>query len=178
MDIMTREVPQEVVLRGEGLAGMAPGDFDNLVRRLGKQGIDVVTSDGLVDQDEVTREFFGRSPEEVAEDLLDKTLVVGSKNGVITKVLPQTQADNGNWLARPLFGAYPVDAYAAPYRGNHLLFLRTGLTDTCVRIEGIATPRKSYPRPGLVSKALGITRERTGNVSFDGEETVSIDWIS
>jgi len=175
---MARDNPEELVLRGEGLTGMGPEAFDNLVRRLGKQGIDVVASDGLVDQDEVTREFFGRSPEEVAEDLIDKTLVVGNKKGVITKVLPQSQAQNGNWLDRPLFGAYPVDVYAAPYRGNRLLFLRTGETDTCVRIDGLATPRKSYPRPGLVSKALGITRERTGNLSFDGEETVSIDWIS
>jgi hypothetical protein len=175
---MAGEVPHEVVLRGEGLAGMPPEAFENLVRRLGKQGIDVVASDGLVDQDEVTREFFGRSPEDVAEDLISKTLIVGSKGGVVTKVKPQTQADNDNWLDRPLFGAYPVDVYAAPYRGNHLLFLRTGLTDTCVRIDGLATPRKSYPRPGLVTKALGITRERTGNVTFDGEETVRIDWIS
>lgn len=175
---MTGEIPKEVVLRGEGLSGMEPEAFDNLVRRLGKHGIDVIAPDGLVDQDEVTREFFGRSPEEVAEDLIDKTLVVGNKQGAITKVLPQTQADNGNWLERPLFGAYPVDAYAAPYRGNHLLFLRTGLIDTCVRIDGISTPRKSYPRPGLASKALGITRERTGNVTFDGDSTVRIDWIS
>ena len=175
---MAAELPGELMLRGEGLANMTKDNLDALVRRLGKQGIEVFASDGLVNQDEVTREFFGRSPEEIAEDLIDKTLVVGSKNGVITKVLPQTQADNGNWLDRPLFGAYPVDAYAAPYRGNHLLFLRTGLTDTCVRIDGLATPRKSYPRPGLVSKALGIIRERTGNVSFDGEEKVSINWIS
>jgi hypothetical protein len=172
------EIPGELMLRGEGLANMTQDNLDVLVRKLGKQGIEVFSRDGLISQDEVTREFFGRSPEEVAEDLLDKTLVIGSKNGVITKVIPQTQADNGNWLDRPLFGAYPVDAYAAPYRGNHLLFLRTGIIDTCVRIDGIATPRKSYPRPGLVAKALGIARERTGNVSFDGDETISINWIS
>jgi hypothetical protein len=175
---MSAEVPGALVIRGEGLANMTQDNLDALVRRLGKQGIEVFASDGLVNQDEVTREFFRRSPEEVAEDLIDKTIVVGSKKGNITKVLPQTQADNGNWLDRPLFGAYPVDVYVAPYRGNHLLFLRTGLTDTCVRIDGLATPRKSYPRPGLVSKALGITKERTGNVSFDGDETVNINWIS
>ena len=175
---MAGEVPQEVVLRGEGLTSMSPEAFDGLVRCLGKQGIDVVASDGLVDQDEVTRQFFGRSPEEVADDLLDKTLSVGNRHGVITKVRPQTQADNGNWLDRPLFGQFPVDAYAAPYRGHHLLFLRTGLTDTCVRIDGMDTSRMSYPRPGLVSKALGINRERTGNVYFDGNETVTIEWTS
>ena len=173
-----KEMPGELVLRGEGLTNMTQDSLDVLVRRLGKQGIEVFSQDGLISQDEVTREFFGRSPEEVAEDLIDKTLVVGSKNGVITKVLPQSQAENGNWLDRPLFGSYPVDAYAAPYRGFHLLFLRTGQRDTCVRINGIETARKSYTGPGVVSKALGITRERTGNVSFDGDETITIGWIS
>jgi hypothetical protein len=172
------DAPRELFLRGEALYNMPSDRLDSLVRSLGKQGIDVVAHDGLIDQDEVTREFFGRSPEEVAEDLIGKTLAVGTRQGIVTEVLPQSQAENGHWLDRPLFGAYPVDAYAAPYRGIHLLFLRTGETDTCVRINGIETARKSYLRPGLVSKALGISRERTGNVSFDGEETVSIDWIS
>ncbi|HUC95341.1 MAG TPA: hypothetical protein VMR76_00085 [Candidatus Saccharimonadia bacterium] len=169
----------ELVIRGEGLSGMSTESLEALTRQLGRQGIDVVASDGRIDQDDVTRDFFGRSPEEVAEGLIDKTLVVGNKRGVITAVLPQLSADNGNWLDRPLFGSYPVDAYVTPpYRGYNLLFLRTGLVDTCVRIDGLDTARKSYPRPGLVTKALGITRERTGNVAFDGEDTVSIDWIS
>lgn len=175
---MAGETPREVVLRGEGLAEMQPEAFDSLVRRLGRQGIDVVAADGLVDQDEVTRQFFGRSPEEVAEDLIDMNLVIGAKHGVVTKVKPQTQADNGNWLDKPLFGPYPVDAYASPYRGHHLLFLRTGLEDTCVRIDGLQTARKSYPRPALAAKALGINRERTGNVRFDGNETVTVEWTT
>jgi hypothetical protein len=174
---MSKEIPSELMLRGEGLAHLDPDSLEVLVRQLGRQGIEVFASDGLVRQDETTREFFGRTPEEVAEDLIGKTLAVGSKQGTITEVLPQSQAENGNWLDRPLFGTYPVDAYAAPYRGFHLLFLRTGQQDTCVRINGIETVRKSYKGPGVVSKALGINRERTGNVSIDGQ-TVTIDWIS
>lgn len=171
------EVPSEVMLRGEGLADMSPEQFDALVRRLGKQGIDVVTAEGLAEQDAVTREFFGGSPEAVAEDLIDKSLVIGDRHGTITAALPRTERDNANWLHKPLFGPYPVDVYASPFRGSYLLFLRTGQPNTCVRIDGLETARKSLHRPGLVSKYLGIKSERTGNVAYDGRETVTISWL-
>ncbi len=171
-----KEVPIELLLRGEGLAEMSAQQLDSLVLRLGKQGIDVVSADGLVDQDEATIEFFGRTPEAVAEDLIGKQLFIGSKHAEITAVLPQTAKENSKWLDKPLFGPYPVDVYVSPYRGSHLLFMRTGALNSCVRIDGVETSRNSYPRPGQVAKYFGANSERTGNVILVGDDSVVVDW--
>lgn len=121
--------------------------------------------------------FFQRSPRQVAPDLVGKTLQVGNKKGIITKVLPQYADDNKNWTDRPIFGPHPVDVYVAPYRGTHLLFLRTGTpgTNTCVRIDGLETRSTAARTAGQVCKALGITSERTGKLSLSGD-LVSLSW--
>jgi 3-methyladenine DNA glycosylase Mpg len=121
--------------------------------------------------------FFRRSPWDVANGLAGKTLKVGDKEGTITRVKPQYPADNANWTDRPLFGPHPVDAYVAPYRGAHLLFLRTGTpgTNTCVRIDGIEIGEQACSTPSQVCKALGIDSERTGKVSFS-QNVVSLSW--
>lgn len=121
--------------------------------------------------------FFQRSPREVATALEGKTLQVGNKKGIITKVNPQSPKDNENWTDRPIFGPHPVDVYVAPYRGTHLLFLRTGTpgTNTCVRIDGLETRSKVARTPGQVCKALGITSERTGKLRLWGD-VVSLSW--
>ncbi len=118
--------------------------------------------------------FFARSPRKVATELVGKDLQFGSKQGTILRVLPQSAADNANWIdRRPLFGPRPVDAYAAAYRGHCMLFLRTGANNTCVRIDSISLRGKVFSNPGQVCRALGIKGELTGKVSFNGR-TVSI----
>ena len=109
------------------------------------------------------------APEKVAEDLVGKTIQVGRKRGTITKCLPRTERDNATWLdTRPLFGSKPVDAYVAPYRGSHLLFLRTGERNTCVRIDGITlSDGTKLTGPGQVCKAFGLNVEKSGNVEID-----------
>lgn len=120
--------------------------------------------------------FFARSPQQVADALIGKVLEVGTVKATILDVRPQTPRENASWLdRRPLFGAKPVDAYVAPYRGSHLLFLRTGTRDTCVRIDGISVDGKVFRSPGKVCRALGIKSERSGRVRFNGS-TVSISW--
>jgi 3-methyladenine DNA glycosylase Mpg len=121
--------------------------------------------------------FFARPPLDVAIDLQGKTLRVGNREGIITRVKPQYPADNKNWCDRPLFGPHPVDVYAAPYRGTHLLFLRTGTpdTNTCVRIDGLETKSKAARTPGQVCKALGITSERTGKLHLS-DDVISLIW--
>ena len=122
--------------------------------------------------------FFRRQPFEVAFDLKGKTLQVGSRKGIITKVLPQNQEDNKNWTDRPIFGPRPVDVYVAAYRGAHLLFIRTEMPgmNSCVRIDGLETRSKVCRSPGQVCKALGINSERTGKLSFTGE-VISLSWL-
>src|SRR5262249_23944893 len=110
------------------------------------------------------------SPEQVAEDLVGVDLQIGRTRGEIKRVHPQTAADNANWIERrPLFGTSPVDAYVAPYRGNHMLFLRTGKENTCVRIDQLEIDGVVYKNPGQVCKALGLNEEHTGTVTFDGK---------
>lgn len=109
------------------------------------------------------------APQKVAEDLVGKTIRVGSKRGTITKCLARTESDNATWLVtRPLFGSNPVDVYVAPYRGSHLLFLRTGARNTCVRIDGILlSDGTKCNGPGQVCKAFKLNGEKTGNVEID-----------
>ena len=112
--------------------------------------------------------FFTRSPLDVAIELKGKTLQVGDRKGIITKIKPQYPADNANWTDRPLFGPRPADAYVAPYRGKCLLFLRTGMpgVNTCVRIDGIEMEEHAFSSPSQVCEALGIDSERTGKVHY------------
>ena len=121
--------------------------------------------------------FFQRFPDEVATELIGKTLQVGNRKGVITKVKPQFPKDNENWGDRPIFGPHPVDVYVAEYRGTRLLFLRTGTpgVDTCVLIDGLETRSKVCRTPGQVCEALGIKSERTGKLHFSGD-VVSLSW--
>ena len=113
--------------------------------------------------------FFNRAPATVARELVGKTLQVGEVEGTIMAVLPQTERDNANWIdRRPIFGSKPNDVYVAPYRGTHLLFLRTGAPNTCVRIDAVSVDGKLYSTPGKVCKALRIDSERTGKMSFNG----------
>ncbi len=113
--------------------------------------------------------FFERSPEKVAEDLVGLPLEVGKAKGTIVKVLPQTEQDNANWIdRRPIFGTAPVDAYVAPFRGNHMLFLRTA-PNTCVRIDRLEIDEQVLKNPGQVCKALGLNEELSGSVVFDGK---------
>lgn len=122
--------------------------------------------------------FFADSPDRVAKHLVGKTLRVGRKLGTILKVTPQTQRDNSHWVdSRPLFGSEPVDAYVAAYRGALLLFLRTGKEDTCVRIDQIEKGGEKFSNPTQVCKALGITEEREGWVSYDQRQVVQIRWL-
>ena len=122
--------------------------------------------------------FFTGSPDRVAKRLIGKTLRVGRKLGTILEVTPQDQHDNANWIdSRPLFGSNPVDAYVAPYRGGLLLFLRTGEEDTCVRIDKISIRGETFSNPTQVCKAMGITEEQEGWVSYDGEKIVQIRWL-
>jgi 3-methyladenine DNA glycosylase Mpg len=112
--------------------------------------------------------FFNRSPLDVAIELQGKTLQVGDRKGIITKVKPQYPVDNAHWTDRPLFGPHPADAYVAPYRGKCLLFLRTGTpgVNTCVRIDGLETEDQVLRTPSSVCEALGIDSERTGKVHY------------
>ena len=122
-------------------------------------------------------QFFNGTPEDVAERLWGTRLRVGRIQATILGLLPQTEKDNDHWLdRRPLFGADPVDAYVAPYRGHCMLFLRTGATNTCVRIDGISVGGEVFSNPGQVCKALGIEEEKSGWVSYDGQ-VVQIRWL-
>lgn len=114
-------------------------------------------------------QLLKNAPKRVAQDLVGKTIQVGRKRGTITKVLPRTESDNANWLdTRPLFGSNPVNVYVAPYRGSHLLFLRTGARNTCVRIDGIMLADGTKCNgPGQVCKALNLSDEKAGNVEVD-----------
>lgn len=121
--------------------------------------------------------FFQRATMFVAIELQGMTLQVGDKKATITKVKPQYAKDNENWTDRPLFGPHPVDAYVAPFRGFHLLFLRTGTpgTNTCVRIDGVEIDGQVHSSPAKVCKALGIDSERTGKVHL-AHNVVSLSW--
>lgn len=120
--------------------------------------------------------FFDRSPQKVAEELPGKILQVGKKQATILSAKAQTSKDNANWIdQRPLFGPHPVDAYVAPYRGSHLLFLRTGSVNTCVRIESISIGDRVFTTPGKTCRALGINTERSGKVAFNGR-AVTLRW--
>jgi hypothetical protein len=121
-------------------------------------------------------EFFDRPPNRVARDLVGKLLKVGRIQGTILAVLPQTAKDNERWLdSRPLFGPDAADAYVAPYRGHHMLFLRTGARSTCVRIDQISIRGHVFVNPSQVCSALGLGGERSGSVSFDGQ-LVRVRW--
>jgi hypothetical protein len=114
--------------------------------------------------------FFERTPHKVAKDLVNKELKVGHNKGTIAAAKPQTAEDNASWVGkRPLFGENPVDVYVAPYRGNFMLFLRTGEKNTCVRIDQLELDGVVYKNPGQVCRALGLDEERTGRVAFDGK---------
>lgn len=118
-------------------------------------------------------EFFNRSPEKVAQDLIGKTIKVGQEHGVILKATPQTRKDNQRWLnSKPLFGDNPVDFYVSKYRAALLPFLRTA-PDTCVRIDSINIKGKVFEKPTHVCQALGIDAEATGDITFGGK-TITI----
>lgn len=121
--------------------------------------------------------FFNRGPFEVSTELVGKTLQVGDKQATITKVKPQYAKDNENWTDRPLFGPRPADVYVAPFRGFHLLFLRTGTpgTNTCVRIDGVEIDGQVHSSPAKVCKALGIDSERIGKVHL-AHNVISLSW--
>ena len=114
-------------------------------------------------------EVLKNAPQKVANDLVGMTIQVGARQGTITKCLPRNESDNTSWLkTRPLFGSKPVDVYVAPYRGSHLLFLRTGSPNTCVRIDGILLSDGTEANgPGQVCKAFGLNGEKIGDVDID-----------
>lgn len=115
------------------------------------------------------------SPDVVGNELRGKKLKIGNTVATITDCLPRNREDNIAWLeTKPLFGEKPVDVYVSPYRGSHLLFIRTK-PDTCVRIEGIELKDEQIKGAGRVCKALKIIKERTGNAEYDGE-TLKIRW--
>jgi hypothetical protein len=125
----------------------------------------------------IVHQFFDDTPENVAERLRGARLRVGRIQATILDVLPQTEKDNDQWLdRRPLFRTGPIDAYVAPYRGHHMLFLRTGATNTCVRIDKISIRGEVASNPNQVCKALGIENERSGWVSYDGR-VIQIRWL-
>lgn len=121
--------------------------------------------------------FFQRATMFVAIELQGMTLQVGDKKATITKVKPQYAADNAKWKSKPLFGPHPVDVYVSSFRGNRLLFLRTGLPgeNTCVRIDGIEMEGQTFSSPSQVCKALGIDSERSGMVHL-AHNVVSLRW--
>lgn len=114
-------------------------------------------------------------PVEAALALVGKTLQIGRQRVTITEALARGKRDNERWLdSKPLFGAKPVDVYVAPYRGSHLLFLRTR-PGTCVRIESAAVQNVQLMRPGQVTKHFNIRQERTGDLVINGD-TLKINW--
>lgn len=125
----------------------------------------------------VMNSLFDGPPAAVAERLVGKSLRVGRQQGIILKVLPQSQRDNAEWIdRRPLFGPDPVDAYVASYRSALMLFLRTDPANTCVRIDEVKTRDGVFSSPTQVCRALGITGEASGWVSFNGQ-TVQVRWL-
>lgn len=120
--------------------------------------------------------FFNRPVEDVARELTGKILRIDGKVAVIRKVLARTAEDNRRWIrSKPLFGKDPVEAYVSSFRGSHLLFLRTGPRNTCIRIEAVELAGRKISRPGRVCKELGINSERSGDVLFDGT-VVTVKW--
>ena len=123
-----------------------------------------------------TQEFFERHPVVVANDLIDRELWVSNHRVVIAAALPQIRSDNSRWIdERPLFTDPEVTAYVAPYRGSHLMFLRTN-PGTCVRIESVTTRAgDTLKKPGQVCRELGLDAERLGSVALEND-IVTIHW--
>lgn len=119
------------------------------------------------------QQLLDQPPHTVARQLVGKTLEINGRQATITKVKPQTATDNANWVdSRPLFGSKPVAAYVAPYRGNHMLFLRTGAKNTCVRIDAVETEDETYVNPGQVCQAFELSEEASGSVKLRGNTIV------
>ncbi len=88
------------------------------------------------------------------------------------QLLPRSREDNWQWLqSKPLFGPDRVDFYVSSFRGSRLAFLATS-PDTCCRIEEISLDGELIYGPGRVCKALGLSGEATGDVSFDGRRVM------
>ena len=125
--------------------------------------------------------FFDRSLREVAADLVGKYLRISEVTCTILQVLSRTAKDNAQWLkSKPLFKGNrpdPVDVYVSSFRGHHLLFLRTGEADTCVRIESVHMNGRVVSGPGKVGSALGLSKEATGDAAYDPTTTtITVTW--
>lgn len=104
--------------------------------------------------------LFEGPVEEVAEKIKGKLLVFEDQSLIVAETLAQTPESNERWIkaGKPIFGDFPVDAFAANYRGNPMLFLRSSERDSCVRIVSGIDPSTQTPfiNPKQVCNHLGI----------------------
>jgi hypothetical protein len=102
-------------------------------------------------------EFFKKSPNEVARTIAGKTLLFGDKTLTIGKAQGQDPAQNAAWLKKPIFGDDPANAMVVKYRGHKMLFIRTGDTNSCVRIlSGLGQGGEKLLNTKQICEYLGL----------------------
>ena len=113
------------------------------------------------------RKFFARKAEEVARDLLGRTLVRNTeRGGYIGGRITETAAYEDGKETEQMKGMRyaPGTIFLMPFRGHLFLNIATDRKNcpSCVAIREVAFPDKVVRGPGAVSNHLGLTRNLDG----------------
>ena len=113
-------------------------------------------------------QFFGRNEEEVAQDLLGRTLVVRSGEESKAATIIETAAYEGGKQTPSREGMQypPGTLFLMSCHGYHLFNIATRDTGSpsCVEVRSVRFAEHTIEGPGRVTKAMGLTPNLDGLV--------------
>ena len=127
------------------------------------------------------KRFFGRNSEEVAKDLLGRSIVRNTELGSTSARISQVGAYEGDndTISRAGMRYSPGRIFMMSYRGTYLLNFSTDKEGipSCVEIREVATHDKVITGAGKVASFLNITPDLEG-LLLGNEVQISGDSVS
>ncbi len=118
--------------------------------------------------------FLSQSLRNVAGELVETTVTVGSRIAQIDAARPQDSRHNVRFEKRPIFGPERADAYVPNFMGNRMLFLRADAPETlsCVCVMQATIDNERVTKQGKIGEALGLPDSSIADVLLSDEGLV------